>query len=67
MESRVRRFVEMNAAAPLDGNVKFIVTPKGGGEWTRRADACAPFGFVIGESSLRSEASSAHLPASSFA
>ena len=28
-------------------------------------DACALFGFVIAESSLRSEASSAHLPASS--
>ena len=57
--------VEVNAAAPENGNVKFTVTPKGGDEGTRRADACAPFGFVIAESSLRSEASSAHLPASS--
>ena len=28
--------VEVNAAAPQDGNVKFTVTPKGGGEGTRR-------------------------------
>ena len=56
--------VEVNTAAPENGNVKFTVTPKGGGEGARRADACAPFGFVIAESSLRSEASSAHLPAS---
>ena len=28
-------------------------------------DACASFGFVIAESSLRSETSSAHLPATS--
>ena len=39
-----------NTAAPQDGNVKL---PKGGGEGARRADACAPFGFVIAESSLR--------------
>ena len=43
----------MNDATPENGNVKFSVTPKGGGEGTRRADACAPFGFVIVESSLR--------------
>ena len=28
--------VEVNAAAPENGNVKFTVTPKGGGEGTRR-------------------------------
>ena len=28
--------VEVNAAAPQDGNVKFPVTPKGGGGGTRR-------------------------------
>ena len=55
----------MNAVAPQDGNVKFTVMPNGGGEGARRADACAPFGFVIAGSSLRGEASSAHLPASS--
>ena len=43
----------MNAVAPQDGNVKFTVMPNGGGEGARRADACAPFGFVIAESSLR--------------
>ena len=42
-----------NTAAPQDGNVKFTVMPKGGGEEARRADACVPFGFVISESSLR--------------
>ena len=61
--------VEVNAAVAENGNVKFIVTPKGGGEGARRADACAHcysyllrrlgfasadiFGFVIAESSLR--------------
>ena len=61
--------VEVNAVAPQDGNVKFTVTPKGGGEGARCADACAHcyscllrrlgfasadiFGFVIAESSLR--------------
>ena len=45
--------VEVNAAVAENGNVKFTVTPKGGGEGVRRADACAPFGFVIVESSLR--------------
>ena len=28
--------VEVNAVAPQDGNVKFTVTPKGGGEGARR-------------------------------
>ena len=28
--------VEVNVAAPENGNVKFTVTPKGGGEGTRR-------------------------------
>ncbi|MBR3822430.1 MAG: hypothetical protein IKJ37_12525 [Kiritimatiellae bacterium] len=28
--------VEVNAAAPENGNVKFTVTPKGGGEGARR-------------------------------
>ena len=28
--------VEVNAAAPGNGNVKFTVTPKGGGEGARR-------------------------------
>ena len=57
--------VVVNTTAPQDGNVKFTIMPNGGGEGARRADVCAPFGFVIGESFLRSEASSAHLPASS--
>ena len=59
--------VELNSAESKNGNVKFTIMSKGGGEGTRRADACAPFGFVIAESSLRSEASSAHLPAFSSA
>ena len=29
--------VEVNAAAPENGNVKFTVTPKGGGEGARRS------------------------------
>ena len=73
--------MEVNAAAPESGNVKFTVMPKGGGEEACRADACAHcysyllrrlgfasadiFGLAIAESSLRSEASSAHLPDSS--
>ena len=28
--------VEVNSAAPQDGNVKFTVMPNGGGEWARR-------------------------------
>ena len=58
-----------NTAAPQDGNVKFTVMPKGGGEGARRADACAHcysyllrrlgfasadiFGFDFVEASLR--------------
>ena len=61
--------VEVNATAIENGNVKFTVMPKGGGEGARCADACAHcysyllrrlgfasadiFGFVIAESSLR--------------
>ena len=52
-KSTCYRQIEVNAAAPQDGNVKFTVMPNGSGEGARRADACAPFGFVIAESSLR--------------
>lgn len=35
-------------AVPENGNVKFTIMPKGGGEGTRRADACLTNNCAMG-------------------